>query len=72
MSNANTHAKYRIKSLNLKSNLLFVIEEIGKPGEFRVTAETILSHPDMLHEFAEGHVERILCAAKIEWDKNKD
>ncbi len=49
-----------------------MIEEIGKPGEFRVTAETILSHPDMLHEFAEGDVERILCAAKIERDKNKD
>lgn len=69
MVNADTNVKYRIRSLNLKTNLFFVVEEIGIPGEFRISARKLLTNPDMLYAFADSDIKRIVYTAEIEKDK---
>ena len=57
--------KYRIKSLDLLEEKIFVIEEIGVSGEFRLSIEVLLANTPLLYQFDQRDIRRILYTATL-------
>ncbi len=67
MENTSSNKKYRIKSVTPMMKILFVIEEVGQRGEFRLLSDELIEK-GILDRFDASDVARIMSA--IENEKN--
>lgn len=58
-------ARYRIKSIDLLEQLLFVVEEPGVRGEYRLPVQKLFECPKLLYQFNKKDIQRITYASSI-------